>query len=167
MKCIFFLISVTLFCSCGGHSNKSVPESVKVGASVVAASPAILVGSSMIGGRKIAQKSAIVTKAPAKWYAEEITGERLRTLMIPTGKMTGKWSYIGSRGDHHFFSHEILGRDIYRVLKTQYEVKDSFPLTLQNSKWRTISITREPYDPELLERFRHEGEIELIPLENQ
>ena len=167
MKSIFSLIPVALFCSCGGHSNKSVPESVKVGSSVVAASPAILVGGSMIGGRKIAQKSAIVTKAPAKWYAEEITGKRLRTLMIPTGKMTGKWSYMGSRGDHHFFSHEILGRDIYRVLKTQYEVEDSFPLTWQNSKWRTIEITREPFDPELLERFRHDGEIELIPLENQ
>ena len=167
MRVILGLLLVTLFCSCGSQSNKSVPESVKVGSSVVAASPAILVGSSMIGGRKIAQKSAIVTKAPAKWYAEEVSGERLRTLMIPTGKMTGKWSYIGSRGDHHFFSHEILGRDIYRVLKTQYEVEDSFSLTWQNSKWRTIEITREPFDPELLERFRNDGEIELIPLENQ
>ena len=167
MRVILHLILVTLLCSCRGHSSKSVPESVKVGSSVVAASLAILVGGAMIGGRKITQKSAIVTKAPAKWYAEEITGERLRTLMIPTGKITGKWSYMGSRGDHHFFSHEILGRDIYRVLKTQYEVEDSFPLTWQNSKWRTIEITREPFDPELLERFRHDGEIELIPLENQ
>ena len=167
MKSIFSLISVALFCSCGGHSNKSVPESAKVGASVVAASPVILIGGSSIGGRKVAQKSAIVTKAPAKWYAEEVSGERLRTLMMPTGKITGKWSYMGSRGDHHFFSHEILGRDIYRVLKTQYEVEDSFPLTWQNSKWRTIEITREPFDPELLERFRNDGEIELIPLENQ
>jgi len=167
MRVILGLLLFTLFCSCGGHSNKSVPESAKVGASVVAASPVILIGGSSIGGRKIAQKSAIATKAPAKWYAEEITGEKLRALMIPTGKITGKWSYMGSRGDHHFFSHEILGRDIYRVLKTQYEVKDSFPLTLQNSKWRTISITREPFDPELLERFRHDGEIELFPLENQ
>jgi hypothetical protein len=163
MKSIFRLIPVALFCSCGVHST----ESVKVGSSVVAASPAILVGGSMIGGRKIAQKSAIVTKTPVKWYAEEVTGERLRTLMIPTGKMTGKWSYMGSRGDHHFFSHEILGRDIYRVLKTQYEVEDPFPLTWQNSKWRTIEITREPFDPELLERFRNDAEIELIPLDNQ
>lgn len=167
MKVIFYLLLVNLFISCGGHSNKSVPQSLKGGASVVAASPVILVGGSMIGGRKIAQKSAIVTKAPAKWYAEEITGERLRTLMIPTGKMTGKWSYMGSRGDHHFFSHEILGRDIYRVLKTQYEVADPFPLTWQNSKWRTIGITREPLDPEWLERFRNDAGIELIPLENQ
>ena len=167
MRVILCLLLVTLFCSCGGHSNKSVPESVKVGSSIVAASPAILAGGSMIGGRKIAQKSAIATKAPAKWYAEEITGERLRTLMMPTGKMPGKWSYMGSRGDHHFFSHEILGRDIYRVLRTQYEVKDSFPLTWQNSKWRTIEITREPFDPELLERFRNDAGIELIPLENQ
>ena len=167
MRVILGLLLFTLFCSCGGHSNKSVPESAKVGASVVAASPVILVGGSMIGGRKIAQKSVIATKAPAKWYAEEVSGERLRTLMIPTGKITGKWRYMGSRGDHHFFSHEILGRDIYRVLRTQYEVEDSFPLTWQNSKWRTIEITREPFDPELLERFRHDGEIELIPLENQ
>ena len=167
MKAIFSLISVALFCSCGGHSNKSVPQSVKGGASVVAASPVILIGASSIGGRKIAQKSAIATKAPAKWYAEEITGERLRTLMIPTGKMTGKWSYMGSRGDHHFFSHEILGRDMYRVLKTQYEVADPFPLTWQNSKWRTIEIAREPFDPELLERFSNDARIELIRLENQ
>ena len=167
MKSIFSLISVALFCSCGGHSNKSVPQSVKGGASVVAASPVILIGASSIGGRKIAQKSAIATKAPAKWYAEEITGERLRTLMMPTGKMTGKWSYMGSRGDHHFFSHEILGRDMYRVLKTQYEVADPFPLTWQNSKWRTIEISGEPFDPELLERFRNDAGIELIPLENQ
>jgi hypothetical protein len=121
----------------------------------------------MIGGRKITQKSAIATKAPAKWFAEEISGERLRTLMMPTGKITGKWSYMGSRVDHHFFSHEILGRDIYRVLKTQYEVKDPFPLTWQNSKWRSIEFTRNPYDPELLERFRNDAGIELIPLENQ
>lgn len=167
MRAIFCLLLVTLFISCGGHSNKSVPQSFKGGASVVAASPLILVGGSMIGGRKIAQKSAIVTKVPEKWYAEEVSGERLRTLMIPTGKMTGKWSYMGSRGDHHFFSHEILGRDIYRVLKTQYEVADPFPLTWQNSKWRTIGITREPLDPEWLERFRNDAGIELIPLENQ
>jgi hypothetical protein len=50
----------------------------------------------MIGGRKIAQKSVIVTKVPEKWYAEEVSGERLRTLMIPTGKMKGKWRYISS-----------------------------------------------------------------------
>jgi hypothetical protein len=137
MRAIFCLLLVTLFTSCGGYSNKSVPQSVKGAASVVAASPVILVAGSMIGGRKIAQKSVIVTKVPEKWYAEEVSGERLRTLMIPTGKMKGKWSYMGSRGDHHFFSHEILGRDIYRVLKTQYEVVDSFPLTWQNSKWRT------------------------------
>jgi len=103
MRVILGLLLVTLFCSCGGHSNKSVPESAKVGASVVAASPVILIGGSMIGGRKIAQKRAIATKAPAKWYAEEVSGERLRTLMIPTGKIKGKWSYMGSRGDHHFF----------------------------------------------------------------
>ena len=167
MKAIFCLILVALFSSCGGHSNKSVPESAKVGTSVVAASPVILVGGSMIGGRKIAQKSAIATKAPEKWFAEEITGERLRTLMIPTGKITGKWSYMGSRVDHHFFSHEILGRDIYRVLKTQYEMKDPFPLTWQNSKWRSIEIKWEPYDPELLERFRDDAVIELHPVENQ
>ncbi len=167
MKAIFCLILVALFSSCGCRSNKSVSESVKVGSSVVAASPVILVGGSMIGGRKIAQKSAIATKAPAKWYAEEITGERLRYLMIPTGKMTGKWSYMGSRGDHHFFSHEILGRDMYRVLKTQYKVADPFPLTWQNSKWRTIEIKREPFDPELLERFSNDAGIELISLENQ
>ena len=167
MRAILCLLLVALFISCGGRSNKSVSESVKVGSSVVAASPVILVGGSMIGGRKFAQKSAIATKAPAKWYAEEITGERLRTLMIPTGKMTGRWSYMGSRGDHHFFSHEILGRDMYRVLKTQYEVADPFPLTWQNSKWRTIAITREPFDPEWLERFRNDAGIELIPLENQ
>jgi hypothetical protein len=106
-----------------------------VASSVVAASPVILVGGSMIGGRTITQKSAIATKAPAKWYAEEITGEMLRSLMISNAKITGKWSYMGSRWDHHFFSHEILGRDIYRVLRTQYEVEDSFPLTWQNSKW--------------------------------
>lgn len=156
-----------LVMSCGGHSNKSVPQSVKVGASVVAASPVILVGGSMIGGRKIAQKSAVVTKAPEKWFAEEVSGERLRTLMMPTGKITGKWSYMGSRELHHFFSHEILGRDIYRVLKTQYEVKDPFPLTWQNSEWRTIEIPRYGFDPELLERFRNDAGIELIPLENQ
>jgi hypothetical protein len=167
MKAIICLILVVLFSSCGGYSNKSVPQSIKVGSSVVAASPVILVGGSMISGRKITQKSAIATKAPAKWFAEEVSGERLRTLMMPTGKITGKWSYMGSRELHHFFSHEILGRDIYRVLKTQYEVKEPFPLTWQNSKWRTIEITRESFDPELLERFRNDAGIELIPLENQ
>ncbi len=169
MKLISSVLICMLVMSCGGHSNKSVPESAKVGASVVAASPVILVGGSMIGGRKIAQKSAIATKAPAKWYAEEITGERLRTLMIPTGKITGKWSYMGSRGDHHFFSHEILGRDIYRVLKTQYEVDNPFPLTLFSSKWRSLGIMnfqREPFDPEWLERFRDDAGIELYPVEN-
>jgi hypothetical protein len=74
-----------------------------VASSVVAVSPVILIGGSSIGGRKIAQKSAIATKAPAKWYAEEITGEMLRSLMISNGKITGKWSYMGSRRDHHFF----------------------------------------------------------------
>ena len=167
MKLISSVLICMLVMSCGGHSNKSVPQSVKVGASVVAASPVILVGGSMIGGRKIAQKSAVVTKAPEKWFAEEVSGERLRTLMMPTGKITGKWSYMGSRELHHFFSHEILGRDIYRVLKTQYEVKDPFPLTWQNSEWRTIEIPRYGFDPELLERFRNDAGIELIPLENQ
>ena len=88
MRAIFCLLFVTLFTSCGGYSNKSVPQSIKGAASVVAASPVILVAGSMIGGRKIAQKSAIVTKAPAKWYAEEITGERLGSLMMPNGKIT-------------------------------------------------------------------------------
>jgi hypothetical protein len=114
MKSIFFLISVALFYSCGGHSNKSVPESAKVGATVVGVSPVILIGGSSIGGRKITQKSAIATKAPAKWYAEEVTGERLRALMIPTGKITGKWSYMGSRGIIIFFHMRFWG-GIYTV----------------------------------------------------
>ena len=88
MRAIFCLLFVTLLFSCGGHSNKSVSQSVKGAASVVAASPFILVAGSMFGGRKIAQKSAIVTKAPAKWYVEEITGERLGSLMMPNGKIT-------------------------------------------------------------------------------
>ena len=158
-----------LLASCGGHSNKSVPDSVKTGAKVVAVSPVLLVGGSMIGGKKIAQKSAIATKAPPKWFAEEVSGERLRSLMTPTGKLIGKWHYMGSRAEHHFFSHEILGQDIYRVLKTQYKVEDPFPLTPLKSKWRSIAITRVPFDPELLDRFRdgNATEVLLLPERNQ
>ena len=153
-----------LLCSCGGHSNKSVPDWIKTGAKVVAVSPLLLVGGSMIGGKKVAQKSAIATKAPPKWFAEEVSGERLRSLMTPTGKLIGKWHYMGSRGEHHFFSDEILGQNIYRVLKTQYKVEDSFPLTPLKSKWRSMEITRVPFEPELLERFRDGNETELLLL---
>ena len=103
MRVILGLLLVTLFCSCGGHSNKSVPESAKVGASVVAASPAILVGGSMIGGRKIAQKSAIVTKAPAKWYAEEITGEEAANLDDTNWENDGKMELYGKSWGSPFF----------------------------------------------------------------
>ena len=131
------LIGLLLY-SCGGHSNKSVPESIETGSKVVALSPVLLVGGSMIGGKKVAQKSAVATKAPPKWFAKEVSGERLRSLMTPTGKLIGKWRYMGSKDRHHFFSHEILGRDIYRVLKTQYEVEAPFPLTPLQSKWRSM-----------------------------
>ena len=169
-KPIPHLFIVLLLSSCGGHSNKSVPESVKTGATVVALSPVLLVGGSVIGGAKIAQKSAVATKAPAEWYSDEVSGERLRELMEPV-KLIGNWHYMGSRGSHHFFSQEQIGREIYRVLKTQYPVEDPFPLTPFPSRWRKMEITRfggEPFDPELLERFRDDrGGIELLPESDQ
>ena len=157
------LIGLLLY-SCGGHSNKSVPESIETGSKVVALSPVLLVGGSMIGGKKVAQKSAVATKAPPKWFAKEVSGEELRSLMTPRGKLIGKWHYAGSRGEHHFFSHEVLGRDIYRVLKSEYEVEDTFPLTPLKSKWRSMEIARVPFDPELLERFRDGNATEFLLL---
>ena len=152
-----------LFSSCGGHSNKSVPEPVKTSAKVVAVSPVLLVGGSVIGGKKVAQKSAVATKAPAPWYSEEVSGERLRELMEPV-KLIGNWHYMGSRGEHHFVSQDQIGRKIYRVLKTQYPVEKPFPLTPFPSRWRKIEITRVPFDPELLDRFRDGNETELLLL---
>ena len=167
-KSIPLLLIGLLLSSCGGHSNKSVPDTVKTSAKVVALSPVLLAGGSVIGGKKVAQKSAVATKAPAKWYSEEVSGERLRELMKPV-KLIGNWHYMGSRAEHHFFSHEILGQDIYRVLKTQYKVEDSFPLTPLKSKWRSIAITRVPFDPELLDRFRdgNATEVLLLPERDQ
>ena len=158
MKLIPPLLISLLLSSCGGHSNKSVPDSVKTSAKVVAVSPVLLAGGSVIGGVKIVQKSAVATKAPAQWYSEEVSGERLRELMVPV-KLIGVWHYMGSRGNHHYFSQETIGRKIYHVLKAQYPVEDPFPLTPLKSKWRSMEITRfggVPFDPELLERLRTE-----------
>ena len=164
------LFIVLLLSSCGGHSNKSVPESVKTSAKVVALSPVLLVGGSVIGGKNIAQKSAVATKAPAEWYSDEVSGERLRGLMAPV-KLIGIWHYMGSRGNHNYFSHDQIGRKIYRVLLDQYPVEDPFPLTPFQSRWRKMEITRfepESFDPELLERFRDDrGGIELLPESDQ
>ena len=52
MKPIPPLLIALLLCSCGGHTNKSVPEPVKTSAKVVAVSPVLLVGGSMIGEKK-------------------------------------------------------------------------------------------------------------------
>ena len=109
MKPIPPLLIGLLLSSCGGHSKKSVPEPVKTSAKVVAVSPVLLVGGSMIGGKKVAQKSAIATKAPPKWFAKEVSGEELRSLMTPRGKLIGKWHYAGSRGEHHFFPMKFWG----------------------------------------------------------
>jgi len=98
-----------LLCSCGGHSNKSVSESVETGSKVVALSPVLLVGGSTAGGKKVAQKSAIATKAPPRWFAKEVSGEQLRSLMTPRGKLIGEWHYAGSRGEHHFFPMKFWG----------------------------------------------------------
>lgn len=159
-----------LLSSCGGHSNKSVPDSVKTSAKLVAVSPVLLAGGSVIGGKKVAQKSAVATKAPAPWYSEEVSGERLKELMEPV-KFIANWHYMGSRGNHHFFSQEQIGRKIYRVFKTQYPVDAPFPLTPFPSRWRKIEITRfepESFDPEFLERFRDDrGGIELLPESGQ
>mgnify|MGYP004346277023 CR=1 FL=1 len=153
------LLVALLLSSCGGHSGKSPSESVKTSATVLALSPVLIAGGSVIGGKNVAQKSAVATKAPQEWFSEEVSGERLRSLMTPTGKFIGKWHYMGSKEMHHFFSHEVLGRKIYRVLQIQYKVENTFPLTPLKSKWRNMEIRRfggEPFDEELLERFRSE-----------
>ena len=158
-KQISLLLIALLLSSCGGHSGKSPSESVKTSATVLALSPVLLAGGSVIGGKNVAQKSAVATKAPQEWFSDEVSGERLRSLMTPTEKLIGKWHYMGSRGQHHFFSHEVLGRKIYRVLQAQYPVEEPFPLTSSKSKWRNMDIRRfggEPFDEELLERFRSE-----------
>ena len=165
-KTIPHLLIGLLLSSCGGHSNKSVPDTVKTSAKVVALSPVLLAGGSVIGGKKVTQKSAVATKAPAKWYSEEVSGERLRELMKPV-KLIGNWHYMGSRGNHHFFSQDQIGRKIYRVLKTQYPVEKPFPLTPFPSRWRKIEITGfggEPFDPQLLERFGDGNATELLLL---
>ena len=152
------LLIALLLSSCGGHSGKSPSESVKTSAMVVALSPVLIAGGSVIGGKNVAQKSAVATKAPPEWFAEEVSGERLRALMTPT-KLAGVWDYMGSRGKHHYFSHDEIGRKIYRVLQAQYPVEEPFPLTSSKSKWRNMEIRRfggEPFDEELLERFRSE-----------
>jgi len=169
MKPIPPLLIGLLLASCGGHSNKSVPEPVKTSAKVVAVSPVLLVGGSMIGGKKVAQKSAVATKAPAPWYSEEVSGERLRELMEPV-KLIGNWHYMGSRGEHHFVSQDQIGRKIYRVLKSQYPIEKPFPLTPFPSSWRKIEIAGfggEPFDPELLERFRDGNATEFLLLPEQ
>ena len=119
-------------------------------------------------GKKVAQKSAVATKAPAPWYSEEVSGERLRELMEPV-KLIGNWHYMGSRGEHHFVSQDQIGRKIYRVLETQYPVEKPFPLTPFPSRWRKIEITRVTFDPELLDRFRDGNgtELPLLPESDQ
>ena len=54
-------------------------------------------------------------------------------------------------------------------MRTQHEVKAPFPLTTLKSKWRSMEITRVPFDPELLERFRDGNgtELLLLPERNQ
>ena len=160
-KSIPLLLIGLLLSSCGGHSNKSVPDTVKTSAKVVALSPVLLAGGSVIGGKKVAQKSAVASKMPAQWYSEEVSGERIKELMQPV-KLIANWHYMGSRENHHFFSKEQIGRKIYRVLKTQYSVEAPFPLTPFQSRWRKIEITRQPFDPELLERFRDGNGTELL-----
>ena len=147
-----FLIAL-LLSACGGHSGKSPSESVKATGKAVALSPVIIVGGSVIGGRKVAQKSAVATKAPPKWFSEEVSGEELKALMNPTNfKLAGKWNYMGSREKHHYFSHETLATEIYRVLQTEYPVENPFKLTSIKSKWRGLEIERlrlELVDPDL------------------
>jgi len=161
MKLIPVFLIVSLLSACGGHSGKSPSETVKATGTVVALSPVIIPVGSVIGGKKVAQKSAVATKAPPKWFSEEVTGEQLKALMNPTNlKMAGGWDYMGSREKHHYLSQELIGRTIYRVLQTEYPVEDPFPLTSVKSKWRAVETLRgEPFDgdlEELLERFRVE-----------
>ena len=136
-----FLIAL-LLSACGGHSGKSVSESVKTTSKVVALSPVLIPVGSVIGGKKVAQKSAVATKAPPKWFSEEVTGEELKALMNPITKLAGKWHYMGSKEKHHYFSHDVIGRNIYRVLQTEYPVEDPFKLTSIKSKWRKLEIER-------------------------
>jgi hypothetical protein len=155
-----FLIAL-LLSACGGHSGKSPSESVKATGKAVVWSPVIIPVGSVIGGKKVAQKSAVASKAPPKWFSEDVSGEQLQALMRPTNfKLSGKWDYMGSRGKHHYFSQELVGRQIYRVLQTEHPVEDSFPLTSVKSKWRAWETLRgEPFDgdlEELLEQFRAE-----------
>ena len=160
-KLIPLLLIALLLSACGGHSGKSPSESVKTASKVVALSPVLIPVGSVIGGKKVAQKSAVATKAPPKWFSKEVTGVELKALMNPTNRKTaGKWDYMGSRDKHHYFSQELVGRQIYRVLQTEYPVEDPFPLTSVKSKWRAVETLRgEPFDgdlEELLERFRVE-----------
>jgi hypothetical protein len=118
-----FLIAL-LLSACGGHSGKSPSESVKATGKAVVWSPVIIPVGSVIGGKKVAQKSAVASKAPPKWFSEEVSGEQLQALMRPTNfKLSGKWDYMGSRGKHHYFSQELVGRQIYRVLQTEHPKK--------------------------------------------
>ena len=143
MKKLIPLFLITLLLSaCGGHSGKSVSESVKTTSKVVALSPVLIPVGSVIGGKKVAQKSAVATKAPPKWFSEEVNGEQLKNLMDPRTKLAGSWHYMGSKEKHHYFSHDVIGRKIYRVLQTEYPVEDPFPLTSVKSKWRGVEIFR-------------------------
>tara|TARA_Y100000588_G_scaffold187177_1_gene201272 strand:+ start:9417 stop:9794 length:378 start_codon:yes stop_codon:yes gene_type:complete len=114
---------------------------VKAASKAVALSPVLIPVGSVIGGRKVAQKSAVAAKAPPKWFSDEISGEELKALMNPM-KLAGKWHYMGSKENHHYFSHDVIGRKIYRVIQTEYPMEDPFKLTSIKSKWRKLEILR-------------------------
>jgi len=110
-------------------------------------SPVFIAGISYTGAEKVTQKVAIASKLPSKTYSEEISAEQIKRLLRPRIKFQGKWYYIGTRKKFHFFASDILARNIFRVNKSEYEIKEQFPLTAIKSKWREIEIRNTTPQP--------------------
>lgn len=104
---------------------------------VVAYSPVIVPTVSYLGTKKALQKSAIITKTPVAFYSKQIGGEQLRRRVNAFEKLK-VWEYMGSRGGYHFVALSSIGRTIYRVKESEFDVEQKFPLTIHNSKWRRL-----------------------------
>ena len=94
--------------------------------------------------KKSGPKRLIATKAPPKWFAKEVSGEELRSLMTNQENSSANGTTRAAEGNTIFFPMKFWGEDIYRVLKSEYEVEDPFPLTPLKSKWRSMEIAQVP-----------------------
>jgi hypothetical protein len=134
---------LTAVCAC-------TSSDIETSSMAVAAAPLITVYSSAYAAKAGYQNACIISDLPDSLYAKKIS--KMPASNWNTCTLTDTYMYMGSKGNYNYIAHyPPFGlRNILKISKDNYQIKDEFKLTSRSKAWRLISLPTHTLQNDIL-----------------